>query len=97
MTGCSLAVRLVALLLSLIAFASSASPLGKRDNRPNILFILVDDQDFLLDSYKHMDILQSELVQKGTLFTKHYGHVSKTHWMNAYQCEESADRFSYRY
>lgn len=46
-----------------------------RNVRPNIVFILVDDQDFLLDSYKHMTTLQTELIEKGILFTKHYGHV----------------------
>jgi len=35
----------------------------------------VDDQDFLLDSYKHMTTLHSELINKGAIFTKHYGHV----------------------
>ena len=66
---------LLVILLSL--FFNSAICFQKRDVRPNIVVILVDDQDFLLDSYKHMTTLQSELVEKGILFTKHYGHVSQ--------------------
>lgn len=66
---------LLAIWLLLLSFTTADIPRAKRDTRPNIVFILVDDQDFLLDSYKHMTTLQSELVEKGILFTKHYGHV----------------------
>lgn len=48
----------------------------KRTTQPNIVFIMTDDQDMHLGSMDHMPILQRELVQKGTLFQKHYGHVS---------------------
>lgn len=41
-------------------------------NKPNIVFIMTDDQDRRLDSLAHMPILQRELVAKGTEFTNHY-------------------------
>lgn len=48
----------------------------KRSPQPNIVFIMTDDQDMHLGSMDHMPTLQREMVQKGTMFTKHYGHVS---------------------
>jgi hypothetical protein len=65
-----------------LAFVISGStqwldPVLERDPRPNILVILTDDQDLHLGSMGHMDQLQSQLVQKGTTFTRHYGHVSQ--------------------
>ena len=44
--------------------------------KPNIIFILSDDQDLLLNSLDHMDAVQTHLVSHGTSFTKHYAHVS---------------------
>ena len=67
----------IALALAIVCCAQWAPPTTKRASRPNILVILVDDQDFHLGSMDHMDQLQSQLVQQGTLFTKHYGHVSQ--------------------
>jgi N-acetylglucosamine-6-sulfatase len=67
----------VLLALSLLFLNGDATALQKRDSRPNILFILIDDQDLLLDSYKHIDNLQSRLIQQGTFFSAHYGHISQ--------------------
>lgn len=41
-------------------------------DRPNIVFIMTDDQDKRLNSLAHMPVLQRELVAKGTEFTNHY-------------------------
>lgn len=67
------------LILAFVApMISSMATLESRSSRkPNIVFILVDDQDLHLDSLAHMDILQKQLVRKGVFFTKHYGHVSQ--------------------
>jgi N-acetylglucosamine-6-sulfatase len=64
-----------ALALLLLITLCTAGDVARRDKRPNIVFVLVDDQDFLLDSYKHMTTLQEQIIQKGSIFTKHYGHV----------------------
>lgn len=37
-------------------------------NRPNVIFILLDDQDIMLNSPSFMPVLQSEIVQKGITF-----------------------------
>lgn len=69
------AVLAVALALFLLAYMTSAKT-TKRATQPNIVFIMTDDQDMHLGSLDHMPVLQRELVQKGTSFQRHYGHVS---------------------
>ncbi|KUI64363.1 Arylsulfatase [Cytospora mali] len=61
-----LAVGLLAGLLTREGHAKSAS------GRPNIVFIMADDQDRLLNSTDYMPALQRELFAKGTEFTHHY-------------------------
>jgi arylsulfatase A-like enzyme len=46
-----------------------ASP---KNGQPNIIFILVDDQDLMLDSISHMSQLNKHLVQKGTFYRNHF-------------------------
>ncbi|KAJ6012785.1 arylsulfatase [Penicillium canescens] len=46
-----------------------ASP---KNGQPNIIFILVDDQDLMLDSISHMPQLNKHLVQKGTFYRNHF-------------------------
>ncbi|KAF2106098.1 arylsulfatase [Lophiotrema nucula] len=53
------------------AFALEASA-----GKPNIVFILADDQDAKLNSLDYMPNLQKQLVQKGTHFRKHYCTVA---------------------
>ncbi|OIW33162.1 arylsulfatase-like protein [Coniochaeta ligniaria NRRL 30616] len=40
--------------------------------KPNIIFILTDDQDIHLDSLQYMPLVQKHLLEKGTHFTNHY-------------------------
>lgn len=40
--------------------------------RPNIVFILTDDQDLHMDSLSYMPHLQKHLVAEGTLYQRHY-------------------------
>ena len=63
------AITIAVALLNAVTQATST--------KPNIVVILADDQDLHLYSMNHMDILQEQLVQQGTQFTKHYGHVSQ--------------------
>ncbi|KAL7910890.1 Arylsulphatase [Trichoderma velutinum] len=53
-------------LFSTILLADAAS------SRPNIVFILTDDQDNHMGSLQHMPSLQKHLVHQGTTFEKHY-------------------------
>ena len=73
----SLTQVVVALALAISWCAPGIASAAKRDSRPNIVMILVDDQDFHLGSMDHMFSLQSQLVQQGVMFTNHYGHVSQ--------------------
>lgn len=68
----------VAVALTLLACMAATTKTEKRQSidQPNIVFIMTDDQDYHLGSLDHMPVLQRELVEKGTLFRKHYGHVS---------------------
>ncbi|KAL7797221.1 alkaline-phosphatase-like protein [Trichoderma ceciliae] len=58
------------LLLSTILKADAAS------NRPNIVFILTDDQDNHMGTLDHMPSVQKHLVHQGTTFEKHYCSVA---------------------
>ncbi|KAJ3137228.1 hypothetical protein HK100_000736 [Physocladia obscura] len=40
--------------------------------RPNIIFILTDDQDVHMDSLEYMPFVKKHLIDKGTLFKNHF-------------------------
>lgn len=42
------------------------------DTRPNVVFILTDDQDLHLNSLEYMPFLQKHLVEQGTSYQRHY-------------------------
>lgn len=42
------------------------------DERPNVVFILTDDQDTHMSGLEHMPLTQKYLQDKGTTFDKHY-------------------------
>ncbi|KAF5592016.1 arylsulfatase [Fusarium subglutinans] len=44
--------------------------------RPNILFILTDDQDLHMESVDHMQYLKSDIVSKDTTYNQHYCTVA---------------------
>jgi N-acetylglucosamine-6-sulfatase len=41
-------------------------------SKPNIVFILTDDQDLHMDSLSYMPHLKKNLIDHGTLFQRHY-------------------------
>jgi hypothetical protein len=45
-------------------------------DKPNIVFILTDDQDVKMNSLSHMKQVQTLLMNQGLQFTKHYAHVA---------------------
>lgn len=50
--------------------------LGQAQSRPNIVFIMTDDQDKRLGSTDYQPTLHSELMLKGTQFTNHYTNTA---------------------
>lgn len=53
------------------AFTNTPVP-GRETSRPNVVFVLTDDQDVHLDSLEYMPLVRKHLIEKGTQFTKHY-------------------------
>ena len=53
---------------------ANQEPLVDKDvhRRPNVVFVLTDDQDLHLDSLQYMPFVKKHLIEKGTSFNKHY-------------------------
>ena len=47
-------------------------PAERKDNRPNIIFILTDDQDLLLDSMEYMPKTNALIRDQGAVFSNHF-------------------------
>ncbi|KAF2661454.1 arylsulfatase-like protein [Lophiostoma macrostomum CBS 122681] len=53
--------------------APNQVPLGsKEDTRPNVVFILTDDQDLHLNSLEYMPFVQKHLLDQGTFYKRHF-------------------------
>jgi len=59
------------LSLAALAVAVQQESLSLK-KKPNIVFILTDDQDLELGSLDYMPLLQKHLVQQGTSYKRHY-------------------------
>lgn len=46
--------------------------IAQNDDRPNVVFILTDDQDLHLDSLSYMPYLKKHLLDQGVFFRRHY-------------------------
>jgi hypothetical protein len=55
--------------LAVSSLLVASEPTGKR---PNIVFILTDDQDVHMNSLDHMPLTQKYLINEGTSFLRHY-------------------------
>jgi N-acetylglucosamine-6-sulfatase len=50
-----------------------ALPAGRpASSKPNIVFILTDDQDLHMNSLAYMPFLKTHLIDEGTFFQRHY-------------------------
>jgi N-acetylglucosamine-6-sulfatase len=59
------------LIFSVVAAAAQQEPLGLK-KRPNIVFVLTDDQDIELGSLEYMPLVQKYLINEGTFFKRYY-------------------------
>lgn len=41
-------------------------------SRPNIVFVLTDDQDLHMNSLEYIPLIQKRLIEQGTLYKKHF-------------------------
>lgn len=57
--------------LAALAAATQQQPINLK-RRPNIVFILTDDQDLELNSLQYMPLLQKYIVSQGTSYERHY-------------------------
>lgn len=50
----------------------SAEPKAGGNARPNIIFILTDDQDLHMNSLDHTPLIKKHLIDQGTLYKRHF-------------------------
>ena len=55
-----------------ILLGQEGSTFGPSGKRPNIVFILTDDQDLHMDSLDYLPLIKKHLTDQGTLFKKHF-------------------------
>ncbi|KAK5625868.1 hypothetical protein RRF57_001584 [Xylaria bambusicola] len=67
-------LKLIYQLGGLIPLCTS---IGAQAQRPNIVFIMTDDQDLYLNSLDYQPAVKRELIGKGTTFSRHYVTVAK--------------------
>ena len=63
-------------LALLSAWASAQAVNSARAGKPNVVFILTDDQDKQLDSLNYMQAVKKHLIQEGTSYERHYCTVA---------------------
>uniref|UniRef100_A0A8H7NB98 Arylsulfatase n=1 Tax=Bionectria ochroleuca TaxID=29856 RepID=A0A8H7NB98_BIOOC len=44
----------------------------KKSSRPNIIFVLTDDQDVHMNSLDHIPLIKERLIDQGTLYKRHF-------------------------
>lgn len=64
-------LRLVLVAFFTIAAALEQAPLGS-EKRPNIVFILTDDQDLHMESLDYMPLLRKYITNEGTFYKRHH-------------------------
>src|SRR5687768_3458661 len=52
----------------------TGSPTGHSTGavRPNIIFVLTDDQDLHMNSLEHTPLIKKQLIDQGTLYKRHF-------------------------
>lgn len=55
-----------------LLIATTVLTTGVSAKRPNVVFILTDDQDLHMDSLSYMPNVKKHLIDQGTYYQKHY-------------------------
>lgn len=45
---------------------------NRKNSRPNIIFVLTDDQDVHMNSLDHIPLIKERLIDQGTLYKRHF-------------------------
>jgi hypothetical protein len=72
----SLLLGAVSALMLLPSFVHGSEEKRAESEKPNIVFIFTDDQDFKLNSLDYMPNVQKHLVQEGTVYNNHYATIA---------------------
>ncbi|KAG0645633.1 Arylsulfatase [Hyphodiscus hymeniophilus] len=65
--------KLLALTLAFATWVGAIEQVAlKQSERPNIVFILTDDQDLHMDSLDYMPLLKKHIIDHGTFYKSHY-------------------------
>ncbi len=59
-------------VLELLSGSSGSPSPSSQSSRPNILFILTDDQDLHMNSLDYVPLIKKHLIDQGTLYRKHF-------------------------
>nr|POE66240.1 arylsulfatase [Quercus suber] len=66
----------LSLLCGLATTCNGGTSTTKEDAKPNIVFILSDDQDLHMSSLSYMPFLEKHITNQGTSFSRHYCTVA---------------------
>jgi N-acetylglucosamine-6-sulfatase len=66
----------VLLVFAILSATESPAAASTKPTKPNIIFILTDDQDFQMDSLNYMQGVKTHLTDQGTFFEHHYCTVA---------------------
>jgi arylsulfatase A-like enzyme len=64
------------ILATILLITPNAYGSEQKTKRPNVVFIMTDDQDAQMNSLDYMPAVQKHLMQKGTHYQKHYCTVA---------------------
>jgi hypothetical protein len=77
---CKLALAALSLTTSFAAAGAHDNQFpikaDKNDKRPNIVFIITDDQDIHMQSLDYVPLIQKHLLDEGTFYSRHYCTVA---------------------
>ncbi|KAK4540744.1 hypothetical protein LTR36_008959 [Oleoguttula mirabilis] len=71
-----MALSILRTVLAILPCLVAGLELAVTVEKPNIVFILTDDQDWHMESLDYMPLLRKHIINEGTLFDRHYCTVS---------------------
>lgn len=61
-----------------LILALEATSFAYAAKKPNVVFILTDDQDVHMNSMDYMPRLKQYMIDEGTIYTKHFWYFPST-------------------